>query len=197
VYAAALANAIDARGVAVFGIDQVRGRPAIVGSLVNLMNGRVIRRGSVNLDPDPPVEKLRTLARFVAGDNAAPGVDIQLAGDIGGAPVGSGEGVQIDDLGKGSRAGIWGGWKYLTGGAALAAIGVGAYYLAVDGDCADDACAFKRDTTLGGWLAVGGGAALAGVSLYLFMRGDGESTKQAAFVMPTGDGAYAGYAVKF
>ncbi len=197
VYAAAFANAIDARGVVVIGIDQVRGRPAIVGSLVNLMNGREIRRASINLDPDPAVDKLRALAKFVAGDAAAPGIDIQLAGDIGSAPTGDGSGVQIGDLHRSRDSGVWGGWKYVTGAAAVGALGVGAYLLSVDGDCADDACAYYRDTTLSGWLTVGGGAALAGVSVYLFIRGSGESPSKSAFVVPARGGAYAGYSMRF
>jgi hypothetical protein len=196
-YAAAFANALDARGVVVVGIDQVRGRPVIVGALVNLMTGREIRRASINLDPDPPVERLRSLAKFIAGDNAAPGIDIQLAGDVGAAPVGNGEGVQIGSLGKPQHGGMWGGWKYITGAAAVGALGVGAYLLSVDGDCSDDACAYYRDTTVSGWATVGGGAVLAGVTVYLFIRGSGETQTKSAFIVPAHGGAYAGYSMRF
>jgi hypothetical protein len=199
IYAAAFANAINARGVVVVGIDTVRGKPAIVGSLVSLMNGREVRRGSINLDPDPSVEKLRALGRFIAGDNAAPGIDIQLAGDINSVPKGDGSGVQIGDLERRDSRGPWGGWKWITGGTGIVALGVGAYLLSVDGDCTDDACTYQRETSLPGWLTVGGGAALAGVSVYLFIRGSGESSTQrsAKFIVPTRGGAYAGYALRF
>jgi len=196
-YAAAFANAINARGVVLVGIDHVRGRPAIVGSLVSLMNGREVRRASINLDPDPSVEKLRALARFIAGENAAPGIDIQLAGDISSVPTGTGEGVQIGDLKRRDEGGTWGGWKFITGGAALGALGVGAYLLSVDGDCTDDACTYQRETSISGWATIGGGAVLAGVTVYLFLRGSGESQTRSAYVVPTSGGAYAGYALQF
>ena len=198
-YAAAFANAINARGVVLVGIDNVRGRPAIVGSLVSLMNGREVRRASINLDPDPSVDKLRALARFIAGENAAPGIDIQLAGDINSVPAGgTGEGVQIGDLKRRDEGGTWGGWKFITGGLALGALGVGAYLLSVDGDCTDDACTYQRETSISGWATIGGGAVLAGVTVYLFIRGSGESQAQrSAYVVPTSGGVYAGYALRF
>lgn len=200
VYAAAFANAINARGVVVVGIDIVRGKPAIVGALVSLMNGREVRRGSINLDPDPSVDKLRALGRFIAGDNAAPGIDIQLAGDINAVPKGDGQGVQIGDFATRETAdGPWGGWKWMTGGAGIAALGVGGYLLSVDGDCTDDPCTYQRETSLPGWVTIGGGAALVGISVYLFVRGSGESTTQrsATFVVPARGGAYAGYSLRF
>jgi hypothetical protein len=199
IYSAAFANAINARGVVVVGIDTVRGKPAIVGSLVSLMNGREIRRGSINLDPDPSVDKLRALGRFIAGDNAAPGIDIQLAGDINSVPKGDGRGVQIGDISKKSDStGPWGGWKWLTGGAGLGALGVGAYLLSVDGNCTDGPCTHQRETSLPGWATIGGGVALAGLSVYLFIRGSGESAQRSAtFVVPARGGAYAGYALRF
>ncbi len=201
VYAAAFANAITARGIVVVGIDTVRGKPAIVGSLVSLMNGREVRRGSINLDPDPSVDKLRALGRFIAGDNAAPGIDIQLAGDVNSVPKGGeGGGVQIGDLdNKPASSGPWGGWKWVTGGAGLAALGVGAYLLSVDGDCDDAACTYQRETSVPGWATIGGGAALAGISVYLFIRGSGESSSQRSttFVVPAHNGAYVSYALVF
>ena len=196
-YAAMFANAINARGLVVIGIDNVKGKPAIVGSTVSLMDGRNVRRASVPLDPDPPVEKLKALGRFLAGDNAAPGIDIQLAGDINSVPKGGdGQGVQIGDR-KRSGGGPWGGWKWITGTAGIAAMGIGAYYLSVDGDCADDPCTYYRETSIGGWAALGGGVALAGISVYLFVRGSGESSTGPAFVVPARDGAYAGYSLRF
>ena len=206
VYAATFASAIAAKGgVVVLGIEQVRGRPAIVASLVSMGNGREVRRGSIPLDPDPSVEKLRALARFVAGDNAAPGIDIQLAGDAREARSDEAGGIQLGgtqggvDAGDGGDDGrMWGGWKYLTGGAALAAFGVGGYLLSVDGDCTDDACAFQRNTGVPGWATIGGGVALAGVTVYLFIRASGESSSSnTAFVVPARGGAYAGYTLRF
>ena len=200
IYAAAFATSIDTKGgVVVLGIDQVRGRPAIVASLVSMVNGREVRRGSIPIDPDPSVEKLRALGKFIAGDNAAPGIDIQLAGDAKSAKAGEDGGVQIGDIKPRSDDGgrTWGGWKFITGGAAIAAFGVGGYLLSVDGDCTDDACAFQRNTTAPGWATIGGGVVLAGVTVYLFIRESGESSTSSAFVVPAQGGAYAGYALRF
>lgn len=200
VYAAAFANAINARGVVVIGIDTNRGRPVIFGALVSLMNGGEIRRAYIPLDPDPSVDKLRALGRFVAGDNAAPGIEIERAGDINSVPPGgTGAGVQIGDLGKSGGSGRWGGWKWLTGVVGVAAMGVGAYYLSVDGDCADEACTYYRESSLGGWSALGGGAVFAGISVYLFVTADREAppARSATYVVPTRGGAYAGYTLRF
>jgi hypothetical protein len=201
VYAAAFANAINARGIVIVGFDTVRGKQAIFGSLVSLMNGREVRRASINLDPDPSVDKLRALAKFIAGDNAAPGIDIQLAGDLTSAGTGGdGQRVEIGDLPRSGPTSdpMWGGWKWLTGAVGLGGIGVGAYLLSIDGDCNDDACTYYREASVSGWVTLGGGALMTGLSVYLFVRGSGESSSQrSAFVVPTRGGAYAGYALRF
>ncbi|MBA3818767.1 MAG: hypothetical protein H0X17_07740 [Deltaproteobacteria bacterium] len=196
-YAAAFANAIEARAVVVIGIDQVRGRPAVVGSLVNLMNGREIRRASLHLDPDPPVDRLRALARFLAGDQPTPDIDVQIAGDAASAPVGTGEGVQIGDFQR-PRGGLWGGWRWIGAGATVVTLGIGAYVLSVDGDCADEACIDFRETSNGGWATIAGGGVLAGITVLLFMLDDGDpAPKRSAFVIPARGGAYAGFSTRF
>ena len=73
-YAAAFANSVGASAVAVIGIEQVRGRTSVVGALINLQSGREIRRASLAVDPDPPVERLRVGSRFLAGDDDAKGI---------------------------------------------------------------------------------------------------------------------------
>lgn len=196
-YAAAFANSIDARAVVVVGIDTVRGRPSVVGSLVNLMNGREIRRASLGLDPDPSADRLRALARFLAGENAVPGIDIQIAGDAASAPVGNGEGVQVSDLGESHDDGMWGGWKYVSGGLAVGGLAVGGYLLATDGDCADDACNDLKNNTASGWGVLAGGVVMTGITVYLVVRGGRKAPKRSAYVVPTGDGAFAAFATSF
>jgi hypothetical protein len=200
-YAAAFANAMEARGVVVIGIDQVKGRPAMVGSLVHLMNGRDIRRASISLEPEPSVDMLKSFARFVAGDDQVPlkGIEVLVSEDAPAGPTsGNGRSMQVGGTRRDhATSSIWGGWKYVAGGASLVALGVGGYLLSVNGDCADDACSYQRDTSISGWGTVAGGVALGGISVYLFLRGSGDSSTRSAFVVPAHDGAYAGYAMKF
>src|SRR5690606_8952962 len=115
-YASALAKSVGGSGVVVVGFDQVRDRPAIVGSLVSLVNGREIRRASLALEPAPAEERLRALARFLAGEEASPGIDVQLAGEP--AVVASiGGGPPVDQ--PIATSGRWGGWMWITGIAAI------------------------------------------------------------------------------
>jgi hypothetical protein len=135
------ARAIGASAVAVVGIDDVRGRSAVVGSLVSLQSGREIRRASIPIEPDPSRDKLRALARFLAGDDPAPGLDVQFSsGNEAPARDGaSGETVLRDgarDSGRGG--GRWGGWRWLTAGIAVAGLGTGVVLIALDGSCLKD-----------------------------------------------------------
>lgn len=77
-YAATLARELGAREVVVIGIDQVQGRPALVGALVDRATGRWLRRASLALDPDPSSERVRTLARFLTGEAPAEGLAVQV-----------------------------------------------------------------------------------------------------------------------
>jgi len=203
-FAAVFATGIDASGVVVVGVDNVKGRPALVGTLVNLINGQEIRRASVALDPDPPVDRLRSLARFLAGDDAAPGVDVlppratTVVSSAAAADTGTGVTPEMVDTRAQPSGGIWGGWKYLTGGLAVGGLAVGGYLLSIDEDCTDADCNFQRETTAPGWATLGAGVALTGVTLYLFLRSDGDEPTRSAFIVPTtGGGAYAGFATRF
>jgi len=200
-HAAAFGNALDAGAVAVIGIDHVRGKPAIVGVLVNL-NGGEIRRASVMLDPDPSVDRMRGLAEFLAGENLTPeGVDVLVANEhpklpaVGEGPVGVREGPEP------RRTGMWPGWKFVTGGAALVTLGVGGGLLAWNGKCRDQPpagmpCGDVYNTSGPGWATVGAGAALTAVTVYLFLR-KGSSPSRSAYVVPATGGAMAGFAGRF
>lgn len=194
-YAAMLAAAIDARAVVIVGIDQVKGRPAIVGALINLMNGREIRRASLALEPDPPVERLRTLARFLAGEPATGGIDVQINGEAA-AGAGPSSGVHPED---GARSRRWGGWAWLAGGLTVGAGATGAVLLALDGKCPGGVpnCVDVYDNAAPGWIAIGGAAVLAGVTIYLIATRTTGSGSRTAFIVPTGDGAIAGWATRF
>ena len=190
-HASRFASAVDANAVAVVGIDQVRGKPAIIGVLVNRNRSAEIRRASVALDPAPSAERLQALALFLVGDGPAPeGVDVAV--------------VELPGGGGGPRdtgSARWGGWKLLTGGLAAVALGVGGYLVATDGNCktqppAGVTCADVYNNAVPGYLALGGGAVLAGISVYLFVTG-GSSKPRTAYVVPTSGGAMAAFSMQF
>jgi len=64
--------------------------------------------------------------------------------------------------------------KWTTSGAAIAAVGVGVYFLKLDGDgtCGRVVgnCPEVYDTDVLGYAAVGAGIALSGLTAYLFVR---------------------------
>jgi hypothetical protein len=193
-YASAFANAIDGRAVVVVGIDQVRGRPAIVGSLVSLVNGREIRRASLALEPAPAQDRLRALARFLAGEEASADIDVQIAGDPSVVKA-------VEQVRAGTTPSRrWGGWTWITGVAALGGLGAGTALLALDGTCpggkSDVNCPNLYSTAAPGWISLGAGAVFAGVTVYLIVTRP-KAAKTTAYVLPTGDGAVAGFATQF
>jgi hypothetical protein len=189
-HGAAIARAIDAEQVVIVGIDTVRGRRMIKGALINKDTGREFRSGSIPLDASPSEEQRRNLARFLNGAPATPDI-------IVGESPGSG---RIERLGRAPRP-LWGGWKWLAGGAAAAAGVAGGVILSYDGRCAKQVvppvpCPDYYDTAAQGWIAIGGAVALAGITVYLVVRergGDGRT----AYVAPAAGGAIAGYAARF
>ena len=194
-YAAEFANALGATAVAVVGIDQVRGRPAVVGSLVSLETGREIRRASVALDPDPSTDRLRALARYLAGDEPTGGIEVQQpsAAPIAvAAPAGPRE----------ARTGRWGGWKWVTGGVGVGALATGGVLAALDGRCKGNempgrVCNDVYATAPGDYIALAAGAGLVGVSIYLFATGGSHRPAHTAFVVPAHGGALAGLTGRF
>ena len=195
-YAAAFANALGATAVAVVGVDEVRGRPAIVGSIVSLETGREIRRASVAMDPDPSTDRLRALARYLAGEEPTEGIEVQQPSA---APVAS---VHTEPAEPAAHAeapgGRWGGWKWVTGGTGVAALGTGVVLAILDGRCkgnemAGRVCNDVYATAPGDYIALAGGAALLGVSIYLFATAGTHEPARTAYVLPTAGGALAGF----
>ena len=191
-FAQRFAKVVGATAVAVVGIDEVRGRSAVVGSLVSLQTGREIRRASIPVEPDPSRDKLRSLARFLAGDDPEPGLDVQFSSNVAAEKP---DGPRDD--GPQPSGGRWGGWRYMTAAVGGGALVTGAVLLVMDGRCAKEPptgqpCRDFHDFKLGGLLTVAGGAAVTGLSIYLF------ATHQTAPVIaPTPGGATVGFATRF
>jgi hypothetical protein len=199
-YASQLAVQLGASAVAVVGIEDVKGRPAVVGSLVSLTTGREIRRASVAMEPDPSRDRLRALARYLAGEEATGGIEVQpieapAAGETKAGTVTTGGVVAHHD--EAPAGGRWGGWKWITGAVGVGGLATGAVLLGIDGRCSNDMpeghLCNVYDTKKTGFIALGAGAVFAGVSIYLFATQPSHPAK-TAFITPTGDGAIAGVA---
>lgn len=200
-YAAKFANAIGANAVAVIGIDKVNGKSAVVGTLVSLQSGREIRRASIPVEPDPSTERLRALARFLGGEDAAPGLEVKFSHeDDATAPVNTGHGHEErpESTAAAGRGGRWGGWRFITAGLAVAGLAGGGYATYLDGRCNGTppigmACRDLYATQPYGYLGLGAGAVFAGISIYLFATHD-----SGAYVVPSSNGgAVAGYSLRF
>jgi hypothetical protein len=189
-YAQRFAKAVGANAVAVVGIDDVRGRSAVVGVLVSLQSGRELRRARIPVEPDPSRDKLRALARFLAGDDPAPGLEVQFsAGDHGDRTR--------SETSDHASPGRWGGWRFVTAGLGAAALGTGIALFALDGTCPTEPppgqqCNDFYDTATAGYLALGGGAVLAVLSVYLFA-----THTTSPVVAPTAGGATVGFATRW
>lgn len=201
-HAAAFGAAIDADQVIVLGIDTVNDRRTIKGALVNKVSGREFRSGSIPLDANPSTEQRRNLARFLIGGPATPDIIDYVRSDreAGGAgPI-----ARAERRAGPAPAPPWGGWKWITGGAAVAAGVAGGVILSYHGKCSADVapgvpCPNHHETAAPGWTAIGGAAALAGVTVYLVLRErrGGGGAPRTAYVAPTAGGALAGYAARF
>lgn len=188
-------NAVEATAVMIVGIDQVHGKSSIVGILVNRNRSTDIRRASVPLDPAPSAERLQSLAAFLVGDLTEVPEGIQV--DAVAAPLAGPSGPA-----EGRGGGMWGGWKFLTGGVAIAALGAGAYLLSKDGDCKITpqpgvTCPDVYNNAAPGYAALSAGVVFAGITVFLIVRGGGNDKARTAYVVPTSDGAMAGFSGRF
>jgi hypothetical protein len=197
-YAAKFATQIGANAVAIVGIDQVRGRSAVVGALVSLETGREIRRASIPVEPDPSTDRLKALARFLGGDEPAPGLEVQFSGGAAAGAAGDQAGGGHEEHEPaGPRKPRWGGWRWITAGAAVAGLATGGVLVGLDGRCSKAApagmtCNDLYATATPGYISLGAGAVFAGVAIYLFATQD---SGNGAYVAPTPGGAVAGYSM--
>ena len=137
-YAAKFATAVGANAVAVVGIDKVRGKSAVVGTLVSLQSGREIRRASIPVEPDPSTERLRALARFLGGEEPAPGLDVKFSSEEDTTSASTRSAMIAKSVPRRRarrRSGRWGGWRWITAGLAVAGLVGGGYATYLDGRC--------------------------------------------------------------
>ena len=80
-YALAFARSVSAKGLIVIGITGSAGNRSLTGALIDLASGKEIRRANVALDPAPTGERVRTLAKFLGGDEPTEGIEVKLRAD--------------------------------------------------------------------------------------------------------------------
>ena len=194
-HAAQFARMVGASAVAVVGVDQVRGKASIVGALISLSTGREIRRASIPLEPDPSNDRLTSLARFLGGEEAAPGLNVQFATAAAAAAHDKerDRGPEQPETG----AGRWGGWRFITGFLGLGGLVTGAVLVGFDGRCskepaAGQPCNDLYSTATPGFIALGAGAVFTGISVYLFV-----THKTAPVLQPTQGGATVGFMTRW
>lgn len=208
VYAAQLAGALASQDVVVVGIDERRGRRVVVGARINLVNGKDVRRATVEIEAPPRPEQLRALARYLTGDpvstDVEPWPEIERLGPVDAEPPllarqAAASLASSDD----SAAPRWRGWPWVTGSAAIVAIGTGATLLAFHGRCATEApmagpCIDEYQTRGAGLAVLGAGALLAGATAYLWLTGETSSSPSTtAAIAPVPGGAIAGVTTRF
>jgi hypothetical protein len=217
-YAARFATELGARSVAVVGIDVVQGHKVVIGSLINLATGWELRRATLAIDTPPPRDRLRALAKFLAGEAPASGIEVMVNSNGKGPP----QGRHVDLSTVRSERGVggpamsrdapaedhprWSGWKWISGGAAVATLGVGTTLVVLNGKCSastsptNGQCPRQYQTIGAGLGVIAGGAVLAGVTTYLWLTEPAAKPvkpTRAAFVAPTSGGALAGLAGTF
>ncbi len=198
-FAAQFAKSVGANAVALVGIDQYEGKNVVVGTLVSLETGEQIRSAMIPVSPDPTTALLKSLAQFLTGSEAAPGLSV--------IPIGGGETVTADgeivrkplDRDAGEGGGRWGGWRWLTGSVGLAGLATGAVLVGLDGRCSKQPppgqqCNDLYSTAVPGYLALGAGAVVTGIAVYLFAT---HESGHVATVTPTQGGAVASYMVRW
>lgn len=196
-YAAQLARDVGAKSVALVGIDQVKGRPSIVGSLISLETGREIRRASIAVEPDPSTERLKALAKFLAGEAPADGLEVA---DVLKLPEPAHH--EVDASGTFTVDRRWGGWRWISLAPTIGLFGVSAYLYHLDGAChvkqtIGSMCVTFYDNNPADVVTLIAGIPFAALSIYLFATQTTTVSTRTAYLLPTAHGAVAGYAFRW
>lgn len=188
-----LARKLGADEILVLGIRTVDGRRTVVGHLFSKESTRFLRRGAVTVEPAVPTDKLRALARFLAGDDDAGRlVDRVVLGGSGAAETGGSLlGGSARESGGSSALGVW---KWVTLGGGVAALGTGGVLWALHEPLLEEDGSrnpYARDTKTAGIITMAAGGALTALSVYFFIAdaGDDEAAETGAFAVAPWAGA--------
>ena len=189
-YAASVARAVGASRVILVGVRTLDSGRVLRGTLVSTDGTRVVRSGSISLEPAAPSPAtLRSLVDFLFSGKETPEVTVQ------GRPGSHKDGETVaatatdrqDDGGPG--AGWMGLVKWVALGVAVAGLGAGIPLIAMDGSGTCDSggrCPEQYETLAPGVAAtaVGGVAAVGAVVLFVLDARGKKKTKQRAAVTP-------------
>jgi hypothetical protein len=189
--AARFALSVEALGVIVVGIDVKNDRSVAYGALINPSTRKELRRGSVVIDTSPSPERLRALARFLTGDSAGEGVDVDNRQKH---PLVSPPIAVPREAGQRRPSH----WKWAATGGAVVGLGTGVALLLFDGSCIQEVpqgmrCPDIRDLRTAGYISLGAGAALGAMAVWLW-RGEDRAVRSTTtlWISPTMDGGIAG-----
>ncbi|MEO8551923.1 MAG: hypothetical protein ABI678_18230 [Kofleriaceae bacterium] len=198
-YAAQLARAIGAKSVMLVGVDQGK-KPQVFGSIISLDSGNAIRGATVALEPDPSRDLLKSLARYLVGDAAAPGLEIvdpkavalHVDPEKHDGEVAIGATTTTVDTRRG-------GWRWLSLTATVGLAGTGAVLYALNGHCKTDppqgrTCTDIYQNSPVDKVALIAAIPFAAATIYLFATQTKSVEYRTAFLAPTKNGAIAGYA---
>jgi len=216
-YALAFAREISAKALIIVGVTGSGSNRALTGALIDLASGKEIRRASVALDPAPTADRVRTLAKFLGGDEPTEGIKVQVREDPPAPRTSEQHGQPTETPEEPTPAASPKTWMKWTG---IAAIGVGliggglAIKFALDSKSYGDeirercmtACSgaevmalqdkqstANRNTIISG--IVGGVAVVSGVTFLLLWRHSARSAPMA--IAPTRNGAMAVFTFSF
>ena len=164
------------------------GRRFVVGTVYAAGRERPLRAARLPLEPTVPgVESIRSLARFLAGAEAASGLEVLVAPAVRDIAPASREttdrGREVSTLS----------WVTALGGAAL--VGTGAYLFSIDGDATCENPTVSRckylpyETTLPASVSLGVGVGLLGLAGWLYYSQDTEDPLLVT-LRPTWGGAF-------
>ena len=195
-----LARVLGGKNVVVVGIRAHNEHRSIVGVVLSVETGREVRSAVLALEPvRPSDEKLRRLARFLAGDESVGGFTPVAEAESPDALDPTVADSTGDALGPASPYRTW---KWVALASGVGAMAGGAVLVAIhlapnDGTGQNE---FVRDTRTTGVITLAVGAVLTGVGGYLWLRDRPDAREERTtrlLLEPTAGGAIVGVGGRF